>query len=93
MEWDVKLILNDIGIDYTSEDNNVKVRRVSSISVDATEDHLAFCFYHGEKGILLSEKLGLQTNNCLIIYAIKIFCYSHLLSQMNQSTSLLLVDK
>jgi hypothetical protein len=24
MEWDFKLILNDIGIDYTSVDNNVK---------------------------------------------------------------------
>lgn len=57
MEWDVKLILSDIGINYTSEGDNVKVRRVSSISADATEDHLAFCFYHhGEKGILLSEK-------------------------------------
>jgi hypothetical protein len=76
MEWDAKLILSDIGINYTFEGDNVKVRRVSSIS-DATEDDLAFCFYHGEKGILLSEKLGLQTNNCLIIYEIKIFCYSH----------------
>jgi hypothetical protein len=58
MEWDAKLILSDIGINYTSEGDNVKVRRVSSISADATEDHLAFCFYHGEKGILLSENSG-----------------------------------
>ncbi len=59
MEWDAKLILSDIGINYTSEGDNVKVRRVSSIS-DATEDDLAFCFYHMEKNeFLLSEKLGL----------------------------------
>ncbi len=57
MEWDAKLILSDIGINYTSEGDNVKVRRVSSISTDATEDDLAFCFYHhGEKRISLVRK-------------------------------------
>jgi hypothetical protein len=56
MEWDAKLILSDIGINYTFEGDNVKVRRVSSIS-DATEDDLDFCFYHhGEKRISLVRK-------------------------------------
>jgi hypothetical protein len=58
MEWNAKLILSDIRIDYSSEGNDVKVRRISSIS-DATEDDLAFCFYHGEKVIsLVRENSG-----------------------------------
>jgi hypothetical protein len=61
MEWDVKLIiLSDIGIDYTSEGNNVKVRRAYRQSLMQLKMTLfSVSIIMEKKEFLLSEKLGL----------------------------------
>jgi UDP-3-O-[3-hydroxymyristoyl] glucosamine N-acyltransferase len=52
MEWDIKELLSEIGIEYKFEGGYRKISQVSSI-FEATEDELSFCFYEGEQGISL----------------------------------------
>jgi UDP-3-O-[3-hydroxymyristoyl] glucosamine N-acyltransferase len=49
-EWDLVSLLSNLGVEFESEGNNVKVRSFASLD-KATENDLAFCKYIGEKGI------------------------------------------
>ncbi len=49
-EWDLVSLISNLGVEFESEGNNVKVRSFASLD-KATENDLAFCKYIGEKGI------------------------------------------
>lgn len=55
MEWDIKAVLSNQGIQYSYEGSGGKVKGVHSIS-DSGEDGLSFCFYDGEKGSSMISK-------------------------------------
>jgi UDP-3-O-[3-hydroxymyristoyl] glucosamine N-acyltransferase len=63
MEWDIKELLSNIGIQYNYEGTRRKVKGVSSI-FNAKEDDLSFCFYDGEKGNSLISKSNAGTILC-----------------------------
>lgn len=48
-EWNIKTILDSLGIDYQSKGGSADVQGAASID-KATENDLAFCWYGGEKG-------------------------------------------
>jgi UDP-3-O-[3-hydroxymyristoyl] glucosamine N-acyltransferase len=50
LDWDVRSVLSDLGIDFQSEGGSIKVRGFASID-EATENDLAFCWYIGDKAV------------------------------------------
>jgi UDP-3-O-[3-hydroxymyristoyl] glucosamine N-acyltransferase len=52
-DWDVVLILSNLGVDFESEgSHNTRVQGISSID-EASENDLAFCWYADQKGVSL----------------------------------------
>ncbi|MEW6605603.1 MAG: LpxD N-terminal domain-containing protein [Thermoproteota archaeon] len=58
-EWDIRTVLEKLGVDFQAEGGNGKVQGAAPIS-EATERDLAFCWYVGEKGAsyILDSKAG-----------------------------------
>lgn len=55
MEWDIQLLLSNLGTNNHPEGPNRKIQSVCSIK-EASENDLSFCYYHGEKGASIISK-------------------------------------
>ncbi len=58
-EWDIRTVLEKLGVNFHAEGDNGKVHDAAPID-EATERDLAFCWYGGEKGAsyILNSKAG-----------------------------------
>ncbi len=63
MEWDVRNLLEELGISFTVYGQDRKVKGAASISVACNSD-VSFCYHTGEKGLALISQSNAGTIIC-----------------------------